>query len=32
MLRVSIGNLRRHHTPPALADRQAAPTITTAAR
>jgi 2-polyprenyl-6-methoxyphenol hydroxylase-like FAD-dependent oxidoreductase len=32
VLRVIIGNLRRHHAPPAPADHQAAPTITTAAR
>jgi 2-polyprenyl-6-methoxyphenol hydroxylase-like FAD-dependent oxidoreductase len=32
MLRVIIGNLRRHHAPPTPADRQAAATITTAAR
>jgi hypothetical protein len=32
VLRVIIGNLRRRHMPPTPADRQAAPTITTAAR
>jgi hypothetical protein len=32
MLRVIMGNLRRHHAPPTPADHQAAPAITTAAR
>ena len=32
MLRVITGNLRRHHAPPAPADHQAAPFITTTAR